>query len=497
MPTGVAAANRLWLGAVLRQIAKVPAGERLRLGDMARTLDLTQAQVIASIEILITEGRLDAGTLRPPRQTQQGKEETWATGSNSRSDKLSGSPSPARKAKSSDGPNTPPASGNITCATAPATGDSAKAGGAKALSPDLTDRPRRTVPIAATGPQLYRLLLEEGQRRGMHATAVSRAVFGNQVQMSIMKIATRPVREATRLKAEAWLNSPGAAPAERRVPLGDRRFRENKTPPGDAGTQPGGCEGADSQANGAAPSPSRPSLPTGDELANRLAAWCDRHGLSRTRVGKHLFGRPGSEHLRGTQPKRPKVERIEALLASPPLPEWSKAEPKGSPQGSRRAEYCQLPGACVAPHKGRCSRCQPYQRRSPDLTSELQRAAARRSIGRQAQAILDGDKSARSTGGRIAQSVRAAMNLIEERRGAEARAADPIEQAKLALRKRGRVVFDASVDGGRKGRFFVSGQTDPVTGKRKQLTPQELTALAWKVNPLAMQEITGSEANAS
>jgi hypothetical protein len=159
---------------------------------------------------------------------------------------------------------------------------------------------------------------------------------------------------------------------------------------------------------------------------------------------------------------------------------------------SRRAAYCQLPAACIAPKNGPCPRCQAAscanfnhaRRNVRDVTSERRAAASRRSQTAEAAQVLDANPDAIK--GRNA-SITAAMGRVRRQREDEARAIDPVEQAKLALRKRGRIVFDASVDGGRKGRFFVSGQNHPDTGKRLQLTQADLIALARRVNPLALR----------
>jgi hypothetical protein len=251
MNAPVAFADRLWLGAVLRQVTKVPAGERLRIGDIARSLDLTQAQVIASIQTLVTEGRLDAGTLRPPRQKTQRD-----SSSNLR----------PRRRTSSDAPNIATANPAISSAIVAATAARPSWWG---RSPRPGGRPRGARPITATGPQVYRLLLEEGQRRGLSATATSFAVFGNNSQMTVMREAVRPVREGTRLKAERWLNSPWDGPAAGPNDETPATRSPASLVAGDCTPSAGSaCEGAVQHAKAAAPSPS------GIELAASIdACW--------------------------------------------------------------------------------------------------------------------------------------------------------------------------------------------------------------------------------
>jgi hypothetical protein len=165
-------------------------------------------------------------------------------------------------------------------------------------------------------------------------------------------------------------------------------------------------------------------------------------------------------------PTPARVARVDAVLAGPVLDDWVK-KPKGAVRGRARPAPAQ-----------------------PDVAVARAFTAQRKRETAEAQRILDVNPDALA--GRN-NSITAAIGALRRQREADQRRSDPIEQAKLALRKRGRVVFDASVDGGRKGRFFVSGQTDPDTGKRRQLTPDDLTALAWKVNPTAMRELTGKE----
>lgn len=105
-----------------------------------------------------------------------------------------------------------------------------------------------------------------------------------------------------------------------------------------------------------------------------------------------------------------------------------------------------------------------------DRASARQRAAVRRRIEREATALLDGDNSARSTGGRVNSVVAAAMIELRYRRAAEARAACPIEQAKLILRRRFAPVCSMAVYGGDADLFII--------GRRKDVTRDELLELA-------------------
>lgn len=223
------------------------------------------------------------------------------------------------------------------------------------------------------------------------------------------------------------------------------------------------------------------AITIGQQLADRLCALIRAKGLSKTRVSQHLFAiKGGIEGLRRRNLKPATVERIETFLAAMER-ETAVDVMQDMLEQFRPARKANAPAVQRPPRVS-----------DPAPQGSLAAARARRSIGRQAVALLDGDKSALSTGGHVPQAVRGAMNNIIAQRAAADRLADPVEQAKLALRQRGRVVFDASVDGGRHGRFFVSGVADD-QGKRQQLTKQELIALAWRVNPLRMKQLTGKE----
>jgi hypothetical protein len=257
-------ASRLWMGALLRAIAKVPPGEKLNIRALREPLDISQADAIASIEMLVAEGRLDAATLRPPA--------------------------------------------------------------AKAIAPGVRKaRPYCQQPDACVA-----------------------GVKG-------------PCRICHKKKRSA---EPVAA--ERRVPLGDRRFRDNKAEP-------------------------------------------------------------------------------VAPVAAPP-------------------DHGPTP-------------------RQNGATFERGAAVIRKSATTEAMRLLERDPQA--TKGRNA-SVTTALTALREQRASEERLVDPVERAKLALRCRGRVVFDASVHGGMKGRYIVSGIRDEETGKNIQHTGKELIAIAERVNPRAM-----------
>lgn len=97
----------------------------------------------------------------------------------------------------------------------------------------------------------------------------------------------------------------------------------------------------------------------------------------------------------------------------------------------------------------------------------------KRSIERQAAALIDGNDSVRSRGGQVNQAVAAAAIAIRERRAAEARQADPVERAKLTLQRRYAPVCSMAVYDGDPDLFMV--------GHRRNLTRDELLELAARV----------------
>jgi hypothetical protein len=94
----------------------------------------------------------------------------------------------------------------------------------------------------------------------------------------------------------------------------------------------------------------------------------------------------------------------------------------------------------------------------------------KRGLTRAAERLLDGG-GGDTTGGAVSPAVRAIANDIQRTREAQERQVNPVEQARVALQRKGLVVYSASVAGGRKDRFIVSGQ-------QKELTPAELIDLA-------------------
>ena len=278
-------------------------------------------------------------------------------------------------------------------------------------------------------------------------------------------------------------------PPERRVPLGDRRFRENREKEGNQNWR-------------------RLDDVEAGVIRKEILAFLDRSGMRPCRFGREalrdpkfvgvlehrtVVGGPTAERLRafiadrdrrgGTSGDQGAVANAPGLANGPASEREARtpdtAPPIKVPDGIRKVRpYCTQPGACVAPARGPCRVCQigSFGGQRIDARAERQSAATRRGIGREAEKRLDGEKVA----GAASPAVLAAMNLIADRRAAEARQTDPVEQAKLTLQRKGRVVYSASVHGGRSDRFHVSGERDG-NGRLKELTPAALLDLAERV----------------
>lgn len=300
-------------------------------------------------------------------------------------------------------------------------------------------------PAAPTGQQLHRQLVDEGKRRGLSERAVSLQALGAPASLAMMRRGSCAVRPQTFEKAKAWL---------------------------------------------ALPAPDAPAIVTGPALADEINAFLESTGMSPTRFGQlAMRGTPSAvRRLRDQARVTPAIAaRVRDFITNPPPGAFLEAAATGKAQRSkpqRRGPRTPAPGnGAPVPIAGRMVASNHGARVA---------AGIRRSATRQAEAILDGRDApgARLQTGQITSTVYAAIAQIEAGRAAAARAADPIEQAKLALRRRGRVVFAASVTGGPADRYLVGGMVDDA-GKPKQLTDRELIEAAWRVNPQGMEQLTG------
>ena len=184
---------------------------------------------------------------------------------------------------------------------------------------------------------------------------------------------------------------------------------------------------------------------TGAELAAELDALVARDPrISKWRTGQLLFNsRYGIGTLRKTKLVRQStIIKVREFIANP------------SPETYKRP--------CVGGSRGTIS----------SGANERRKAAIRRSISRKARALLAGDETVRTAGGKINQSISAAMVAIRATQEAEHRAHDPVEQALTKVR-RTRICYRASVHGGPHNRFFISGRGRETISERELLEMAE------------------------
>lgn len=214
-------------------------------------------------------------------------------------------------------------------------------------------------------------------------------------------------------------------------------------------------------------------------LFDALKAEGERRGLSLQKTSLSLFGNKARIYaLRGDGVSRRKTaDKIRAWIASvpgaAPLPPPPASDPPvvQVPPGVRKLRpYCRQRDACVAPSRGPCRLC----------NVDAVHAGVKRRITHQAEALLAGEADGKTSGGAVHPAVRAAANNIDATRQAQARQTDPVEAAKLALQRKGRTVYEASVCGGQKGHFHVSGMRDG-NGRLLELTPAALINEAERV----------------
>lgn len=226
--------------------------------------------------------------------------------------------------------------------------------------------------------------------------------------------------------------------------------------------------------------PSRP-------LFDALVAEGVRRGLSKQAVSLAVWGNKARIYrlLSSDTARRKTGDKIRAWIAARPSEDagGGQAAPPAPapveapvvvkvPAGVRNARpYCTQPHACTAPPRGMCKLCQPI--------SLARHATARgKSLRQHAEQRIAAGKSA---GSAPPGALRSTQIDVERQHAEQARLADPVEQAKVALQRTGRTVYALSVLGGPKDRFHVSGQRDPATGKLKELTPAAVIDLAEQV----------------
>jgi hypothetical protein len=290
-----------------------------------------------------------------------------------------------------------------------------------------------------TGAELFKRIIAEVERRAITRRQASVEIFGHASQLSTMQDnRSRAAAGKTLEKVEAWLASSSAeAP-----------------------------QVAEEPAVSLLPPPAPEPQPTGAELAAELDALIAEHGLSKTKVSVHLFkAKGGIEVIRRRRTVKPvTIDRVRSLLADPPL---------GALRRERKARGVLPPPALTkAEH-------QQYHRRPRQNGSKFERTAAtaRKGATSEAKALLERDPDA--THGRNGV-VTGALNALKAQQAAEERQADPLEQAKLALQRKGRTVYASSVVGGPNNRFVVSGLGTEVTPAALIAEAERVTGLSFR-----------------
>lgn len=278
---------------------------------------------------------------------------------------------------------------------------------------------------------LFDALVAEGKRRGLSTQALSLAVFGGKSRIYYLTRPGATARRKTADKIRAWLASPAAVPGSPAAPPSAR------AEPSDAPNQ----------------------------LLREIRAFCGEHGVTLSRFGLAAAGDAKlAARLECCASVRPKtVAKIRAFLAEPSI----EALRSRAPAGDRRHADNRVDQASK-PHR---------PRGWAGLSTEARAAAARLGNRTKAEKLLAGEPTG---GGRISPVVRAAANVIQDTRDAQARQTDPVEAAKLALQRKGRTVYAASVVGGPKNRFVVSGMG-------REVTPAALIAEAERVCGLSFR----------
>jgi hypothetical protein len=208
-------------------------------------------------------------------------------------------------------------------------------------------------------------------------------------------------------------------------------------------------------------------------IADEIREFLRLTGMKPARFGREALRDPKfvAELPRRSAVRGPTAAKIRAFIAdrSAPPPIVTKL-----PLGRKSRPYCAQPSNCTAPPRGPCSRC---QKGSIDQ-------ARRARFATEVEKVANGESK-----GFVRPAVRAAAAQLQSTRAAQERQGDHVEQAKLALQRRGLSVYSASIHGGRSDCFMVSGQRDPQTGRLKELTPGELLDVAEKVTGQSFRRV--------
>lgn len=209
---------------------------------------------------------------------------------------------------------------------------------------------------------------------------------------------------------------------------------------------------------------------TGAELAAELDRLLQRTpGLSKRKIGLLVdtsFG--GVEHLRKRKVVSQRIiTRVRKIIASPPSSAFTDYGPKNPCQGDAwyEAHNCDRPF-----YQGTDRYARPPEPRRGLSRSEKVVAGMKSANRRRAIKALDAGvnpNTAKPTW------LKLAMMEVQKERNEAARLVDPVEMAKLTLRRERIIVYSLSIKGGPKDSYFVSCRREPVSA-------DELVALAKK-----------------
>jgi hypothetical protein len=186
--------------------------------------------------------------------------------------------------------------------------------------------------------------------------------------------------------------------------------------------------------------------PSGAELADQLERWARASDAPIIRVSLFLFNsQSGIRSLRDSKhPKDSTIAKVRAFFESPPaIEELPERPPQNRP---------------------------PYVPKQPSNDGARAAAAVRQAQTSRARNWLDSGKTIADAPPSMKIEIRAELT----RRAEQARRADPVEQAKLIIRRKTRLpVFGAEVTDGPKGKFFIG---------RRLVTEKELLAEARRLD---------------
>lgn len=448
---------------LLQAIAARPDGEKLNVGALTRAMAPTQEQVLAAITALVDDGLLDAQTLRPPPARPHGADlhDRIVAEADRR--------------------------GISRCAASKAVFGYESAltvlgRGTHPVRADTLDKAERWLasesapPARPMGRDLYRQVMAEAQRRGLSQTQAAFEIFGYNSQLSQMRTGRRAVWRATLDKVQAWLAKPAEPNALQET--GSSRPHAGETEAGGTSTLPPA-------------STDRQAVPVDADLLGEIEAYLARTGMAHTRFGidaahDHHFVRD----LRiGRRPTHEMAVRVREFMAKPPPERVSGGQlhqelvDAAARHGVSLTTFCTpLYGRnhhesrrtlretqCV--QQGTAERVRAFIANPPAAALAGSKRTARAPTRQRAAVMAKAEAHIAAGTMAPAGNVRVVQLSIEAQRAEQARLADPVAQAQLALQRQHRTVYRASVVNRSAKKFVVSGV-------KRDVTEQELVALA-------------------